>query len=132
MKNIEELETQVLRVLLAGDEPTLVTLRQQAAHARVCRREMTGVGFFTEFDVPHDVPRVPHNPSFKIGDVNGTAENVKNGIGFLLYVEGGKLSMLEGYTYDDPWPEDVCGLVLQYSTQSARDLNALRQTLQDR
>jgi hypothetical protein len=33
-------------------------------------------------------------------------------MGFLLFVRSGALSTLEGYTYHDPWPEDLRGLVL--------------------
>lgn len=26
------------------------------------------------------------------------------GVGFALFIDGGRLAMLEGFTYDDPWP----------------------------
>jgi len=31
--------------------------------------------------------------------------------------------MLEGYTYDEPWPDEVRGLVLTYSTKQGRKLD---------
>jgi hypothetical protein len=84
---------------------------------------MTGVGFYTEFVVPPEAPRVLGRPTFKLGDVNGTADNVNHGLGFLLYVTDGALSMLEGYTYDQPWPDEVRCLVLTYSTKQGRKLD---------
>jgi hypothetical protein len=123
MKTITTLETQVLEMLLDGQDEVLTILRQQAKQLEVSSREMTGVGFYAEFRVPPDLPRVPGGPTFKLGDVNGTADNVSHGLGFLLYVKDGALSMLEGYTYDEPWPDDVRGLVLTYASKEGRKLD---------
>src|SRR5271168_1901150 len=118
MTNLTTLENRVLEMLLRGEDEELSVLRQPTKQARVSSRKMTGVGFYAEFVVPPEVPRVPGRPTFKLGDVNGTADNVEHGLGFLLYIKAGGLSMLEGYTYDEPWPDEVRGLVLRYSTEN--------------
>jgi len=123
MTNLTTLEEKVLEMLLRGESEVLAILRQQAKQAQVSSRQMTGVGFYTEFAVPSDVPRVPGRPTFKLGDVNGTVDNVNHGLGFLLYVKDGVLSMLEGYTYDEPWPDEIRGLVLTYSSKQGRNLD---------
>jgi hypothetical protein len=61
--------------------------------------------------------------------VNGTAANVRHGLGFLLFVIDGVISMLEGYTYDDPWPLEVEGLVLTYSGDQSRDIDKVRSVI---
>jgi len=116
MMNLTPLETQLLQMLLHGDSEELIVLREQAALVQVSSREMTGVGFFTNFAVPPDAPHIAGRPTLRFGDVNGTADNVKHGVGFLLHVTDGALSMLEGYTYDEPWPDEIRGLVLTYSS----------------
>ena len=123
MNELTTLERQVLEMLLRGQDEVLTILRQQARQLQVSSRDMTGVGFYTKFLVPSDVPRVTGSPTFKLGDVNGVADNVSHGLGFLLYVKDGALSMLEGYTYDDPWPDDVHGLVLTYASKVGRKLD---------
>jgi hypothetical protein len=123
MTNLTTLENRVLEMLLRGEDEVLTILRQQAKHVQVSSRKMTGAGFYSEFVVPPEVPRVVAPLKFKLGDVNGTADNVKHGLGFLLYVNEGTLSMLEGYTYDDPWPPEFRGLVLTYSTGQVRKLD---------
>jgi len=130
MSNLTTLEDQLLQMLLRGDNEVLAVLRQQAKEAKVSSRKMTGVGFFTEFDVPPQAPRVMGRPTFKLGDVNGTADNVKHGFGFVLFVADGALSMLEGYTYDEPWPDELRGLILKYSTGQDRDLDGLKKIVQ--
>jgi hypothetical protein len=123
MTNLTTLENQVLEMLLRGPDEVLAILRQQAKQMQILSRNKTGVGFYTEFVVPPDVPRVPGCPTFKLGDVNGVADNVTHGIGFLLYVKDGSLSMLEGYTYDEPWPDDVRCLILTYASKEGRKLD---------
>jgi hypothetical protein len=122
MNNLTKLENQVLEKLLHGPDEVLTILRQQVKQMQVSSRKMTGVGFFTKFVVSPDVC-VPGRPTFKLGDVNGAADNVNHGLGFLLYVKDGALSMLEGYTYDEPWPDEVRGLVLTYSSREGRKLD---------
>lgn len=126
MSDLATLEGRVLQMLLHGDDDVLAVLRQQAKQAKVSLRKLTGVGFFTEFDIPSQVPRVTSRPTFRLGDVNGAADNVKHGLGFVLYVNQGVLSTLEGYTYDEPWPDDFPGLLLTYSTGQGRNLEELR------
>ena len=51
-------------------------------------------------------------------------------LGFLLYVKNGVLSALEGYTYDEPWPDELHGLKLSYSDDPRRDLEQLDRLVQ--
>jgi hypothetical protein len=130
MTYLTALEKQVVEMLLAGDNAILAVLRDQSEHLGVSSREMTGVGFFTRLVVSANAASLGRGRSFKLGDVNGTADNVRNGLGFLLYIEDGLLSALEGYTYDEPWPDDLSGVTLSYSKGTARDLEKLKTLIQ--
>lgn len=46
---LSALESDVLRMLLEGDHPVLGQPRAQLETARAVSRELSGVGFFTEF-----------------------------------------------------------------------------------
>jgi hypothetical protein len=102
--SLNELEQTVLQLLLAGDDPILALLRAQLDAATITSREMTGVGFFTNFDIPESVERTsPEN--FELSDVHAYIEGVAHGAGFILFIRQGALSCVEGYTYgDDSWP----------------------------
>jgi len=52
-----------------------------------------------------------------------------HGAGFVLYIEHGRLSMLEGYGYDDPWPNTITRYTLQYRAGDNRDWDTLRKVL---
>jgi hypothetical protein len=123
---LNSLEHAVIQMLLAGDDEVLAVLRQQAEHAKVTSRKMTGTGFYTEFAIPSETSRVAGDPTFKLGDINGRATNIKHELGFLLYVSKGVITMLEGYTYDEAWPDRINGLVLEYSGGQNRNLNDIK------
>jgi len=118
MIGLDRLEQAVLDKLLAGDHPVLVALREQATSARLARREYTGVGFHCHFDVGEGAPTVKKD--FHIGDVRAEMEGVAHGIGFVLIIRDGRLSMLEGYTYDEPWPSEIRGFTLRYAEAGRR------------
>ena len=132
MTDSTSLEEQVIEMLLAGSDESLALLRQQASQARVSSRKMTGVGFFSHFIIPAGTTRVMGHPTFYLGDVNGTAAHVKHGLGFVLFVTKGTLSMLEGYTFDEPWPDEIQGLTLTYSGGQGRNIDELRKSIQRR
>jgi hypothetical protein len=114
MLRLSDLEQAVLDKLLDGDHPVLTALREQAAHAHVSSREYSGVGFFCSFKVSADVPPLAAPRDFELGDVDASIDGLEEGAGFLLFVRGGRLAMLEGYTYDEPWPAGAADFRLSY------------------
>jgi hypothetical protein len=109
---LTDLENAVLTMLLRKPDEPFNTLRQQLRHATVSGREFTGVGFFTEFALRRDSPVCRDLPDMALGDVGANVPNLEHGIGFVLFVRGGALSTLEGYTYDEPWPDNTDGFAL--------------------
>lgn len=108
------LESNVLEMLLAGPEPELATLRAQAGSAEISDRWLSGVGFHTSFAYPSEPVPLPGRPTFHFGDVHAKSPQLVYGAGFMLFVRGGVLASLEGYTYDDPWPADEASITLSY------------------
>ena len=112
MKGLDEFEQAVLDKLLAGNHPVLATLRCQSEHGRLIKRENTGVGFYCDFDVDADASVVQRD--FQIGDVHAEIEGLAHGAGFVLFTHEGRLSMLEGFSYDEPWPDRIRSFSLRY------------------
>jgi hypothetical protein len=102
----EQLEQQMMELLLNGDHPVLTVLRQQYASAIIKNRKFSGVGFFTSFEVPDNVP-LTDPPNFVGGNIMIDLENLPNGAGCVLFVSKGKLDFLECYTFTDPWPDRI-------------------------
>ena len=118
MLPLNRLERAVLEKLLAGDASVLGTLRQQLCAASVAKRELTGVGFFCTLVVPSAEPAVAEiTGQGPFGDVEADIEGLQHGAGFLLWLKDGRLSMLEGFSYDEPWPSEVDRFELKYNKE---------------
>lgn len=116
-----DLERDVLEMLLAGNYPRLEQLRRQLNACRVRSREMTGVGFWTSLALPQGIEEVGSGLRTRLSDVVATIEGLEHGAGFVLFIENGLLDNLEGFTYDEPWPDQIGGYSLRYMDKE-RDL----------
>ena len=122
------LEREAMEKLLNGNVANFSTLREQLKAATVADRKNTGSGFYVDFFIPQNAPRISANPSFEISDVAGKLNGGKLDIGFVLFVKEGALSMLEGFTYgSDEWPEQICDFQLAH-IKSERVLMPLPQS----
>jgi hypothetical protein len=120
-----DLESEVLHLSLAGDHPLLGILRQQLPHTTVAKREFTGVGFYSDLAVAATAPRiVGPQGKFEISDVFADVPGLQYGVGFVLFVREGIVSLLEGYTFDEAWPASLEGAVVRY-IHGTRDLTSI-------
>lgn len=114
-RSVRELVDPVMDALLSGDQPHLRTLRTQYERGDVTV-ESTDVGFFAEFETPAAVDAVPVDDRFVVGDVEASMAELEHGMGFVLFVDDGRISMLEGYTYDEAMPATASDLELRYTS----------------
>jgi hypothetical protein len=129
-EELSSLEMMVVQQLLAGEHPVLRILQQQFEAARVARRDLTGVGFYTYFSVDDTAPRVNDMDDFCFGDVHADLVGVKNGCGFLLWVSDSVLDNLEGYTYDESWPPNAQVRRVYYMREDAAQSGHLVETIE--
>lgn len=108
MTYFTKMETAALRAIFAETPRIALALEAQLSRAVVTNRENTGGGFFTDIDVPDDLPPVicPH----ALGDAtHARVEGLKHGLGFVLFMQDGKLGVLEGHAWG---PENTAPLNL--------------------
>jgi hypothetical protein len=107
------LVNRLLPQLIAGDHPALVALREQFRHASIAEVQMTGHGFYADFETPAGVPLA--TPSdFAGGNAEITLEGATAGAGCVLFVKKGRLATLEGYTFgDEGWAENARVLAVE-------------------
>lgn len=125
-----QIESRAMEFLLAGEDAELGVLRDQFALARVAERENTGVGFFTKFHVPKDLPRLERRERIVIGDVYGSVEKNLYGVGFLLFIENGVIDTLECFSNDGPLEENP-KLIRLYYVQPGESSSLLEVSTRD-
>lgn len=103
--SIEPIEAAVLKDLFS--QKNVLFEEEVISEIRIVSREFTGKGFFTDFD--------PSN-RLKIGEskyndrwLNTHATlNSTLVVGFLVYIDSGEITTIEGFTYgDDRWPDVI-------------------------
>ena|SRR2546430_1323775 len=137
---MEQLTKSVMQLLLAGDEPALVGLRNQYQGAEVESLEFSGVGAFVNFQLPETALLV-NPPNFVLQDIELELEGLEHSVTVLLFVRGGKLTMLE-FAAHEPWPEQprvrklgylashpVGSNTLKFLPVADRDLDTVRRAL---
>jgi hypothetical protein len=103
------LEKAVLDLMLDRPGEPCSTLRKQLAHAVVAKREFSGVGFFTYFTIPADAPVRRDLAQAVIQDIVADIPGVEHGASFMLFIQDGVLSFLEGVASSGDWPQEVHG-----------------------
>ena len=83
--SLTDLDNQVLCILLAGDDPILDIFRVQHKYATMKKREMTGVGFFTDLSIPPDVERLTGSSRRYLGDVVAQHPALEGGVTYRVY-----------------------------------------------
>lgn len=104
---LSQFEKEILDAILEGDHPVLEVLRQQVRTCRVRKREFTGAGFYTWLTVPPDAPQTSPSGTFTLSGAHAELAGLDHGAGFVLFVTNGILDNLEGFSYDEPWPETM-------------------------
>ena len=108
------LESEVMRKIIAEDPNISSILAKQYNVAKIISRDFTGVGFFTNFEIIDKNLKIKDNLKLTLGNVQAKIDGLEFGVGFVLFVEDGLISMLEGYTYDEPWPDTITSYLLEY------------------
>ena len=104
--DFDEFERDVMTWIAKETPQYELQILRQYHNCRIKGRRFTGHGFFTDFEV--------EDTSDSLGDLNETfgalgldINRLQHGIGFVLFVENGFITCLEGYAYDEPFPEDI-------------------------
>lgn len=115
VSDLRPFEAAVLAKLLDGAHPALNALREQLLAARVGARTFSGAGFSIELAILDHIPRAPvARRKIHFGDVAAELPELKHSAGFVLFVEDGRLTKLEAYSYDEPWDGEPKRFELRY------------------
>ena len=116
-----ELEMAVIERLLADRELKPIRSAVNFDVVTVSDREWTGMGFLTEFERSEELKMFDSGASLRWGKVGARLNPSKLETGYLVYVDAGYITGVEGYTYGDEWPDHVQQIEL-YELQPGMEL----------
>jgi len=109
---VTELEKAVLERMLNEGELSLLKSTVNFDVVRVRDREFTGAGFLTEFERSEELKLFDEATSLRWGKVGARLNPSKIETGYLIYVDNGYVTTIEGYTYGDEWPHELVRIEL--------------------
>jgi hypothetical protein len=100
MSKFTDLEHAVAEAIARQFPDATTALLEQLQKAVVTSRQFTGVGFFTEFEVPRDLPmaELAFGP---IGHIRSLVGPERYPLEFMLYVNDGYANTIEAYSFED-------------------------------
>lgn len=115
------LELAVLHSIFSETPEMAYALERQLAVATVKERENSGGGFFTTISVANDAP-IASSPKVLGYETQARVAGLVNGLGFVLFMEDGRLHLLEGFAWG---PESTAALDL-----TAVEFNVYKEPIQ--
>lgn len=106
--HVNDLEKALVEKLLEDpvQRPTRKSLHWNAINVK--SRSMSGVGFLTEFEPSAELKLFDEKTSLRWGEVGARLNAVRIETGYLVYVDGGQITAVEGFTYSgQEWPSQV-------------------------
>jgi hypothetical protein len=103
---LSKIESDIIRFLLVKDYGLRTPFLDQLAVATVASRRLTGVGCYIDLQIPKDIPAVDEIDAESSHGFETRLQPPRDSVGFTLFIRGGYLDWLEGYTFGDvPWPD---------------------------
>lgn len=102
-----ELERAVIRRILADPDLKHVRVTINFDTVTVSERDQNGAGFMTHFERSEELRLFDNGVSLRWGKVGARLNAYKLETGYLVYVDDGYVSTIEGYTYGEKWPDLV-------------------------
>lgn len=106
--NRSEFESIIIADIINRYPEYKVKLQKQLSFAVVKERRLSTYGFSTEFII-NNSNEVTLGKEVKLMlETDGWRVNgLELGSGYILWVHNGLISTLEGFSYEEPWPEEI-------------------------
>ena len=104
---VTKLEAAVIARLLADKKAGVIKKGINFDEVVVASRDFTGAGFMTEFTKSAELKLFTDGTSMRWGKVGAKLNSLSLESGYVLYIDNGYLTTLEGYTYGEEWPIEI-------------------------
>ena len=95
MRPLWPIEQEILAIAAAAYPASATALRQQISTTYVVSYENSGAGFFSDLVVAASAPLLAEKSP--LDAAYGNVAGIEHGMGFIVFLKDGRLSMIEGY-----------------------------------
>lgn len=104
MRPLWPIEREVLEITATEYPASHEVLRRQIEGVQVVSFENSGAGFFSNLAVSADAPRLVETSP--LSGAQGDVVGIEHGMGFIVFLREGRISMIEGYCNGDTPTQD--------------------------
>ena len=120
----EKLTNDVMNLMLSGDYGFLKLLRMQYRNAKITIEEDNSAGLYISFAVCDEKIRLKTTKqSFMLDNVIASNDEIDDQMGFILWVENGYITCLEGYVLGVNFPGEEYEMNVSYSNEREREVH---------
>jgi len=105
VRDLWPIERKILEIASAEYPASAEAILQQAATAQVVNFENSGSGFFSDLVVAEEVPLIVEKSPLDSGVAS--LPGIGYGMGCLVFLKNGRLSMIEGYSQGGEPTENI-------------------------
>ena len=102
-----EFEKLILDDIVAQYPEYAPNLARQLASARVGKRTIYAHGFYTEYEIEDRDARIEGATTPTLGKRQWKLNDLRYGSDYILWLREGYVAGLEGFSYGEPWPEEI-------------------------
>lgn len=111
------MEKEAIEMLIKRDIDNASILIKQFEKVVKVERRFTQAGFFTEYQISDDAPKIFQKQRGPLRSVYGKISGLEIGVGFLLFLSNGLIDTLECYEYDSiDFLKEITDYMLSYDT----------------
>ena len=82
-------------------------LARQYNSAIVTKRTVNSPGFYTNYEIGDKTASLGDGVDLQLGENQWNVNGLKYGSDYILWVKNGFISSLEGFSYDELWPNEI-------------------------
>ena len=105
--NINEFEKIIITDIIEQYPEYKSKLRAQFEHAVVQKREFSKYGFSTDYAVEPPLKTLGDDVNLQLGKHQWNINGLRYGSDYILWITNGLISCLEGFSYEEPWPDEI-------------------------
>ena len=105
--NINEFEKIIITDIIGQYPEYKAKLQAQFEQAVVQKREFSQYGFSTYYTVTAEEETLGDSVNIQLGKCQWNINGLQNGSDYILWIKNGLISSLEGFSYEEPWPNEI-------------------------
>ena len=82
-------------------------LARQYGSATVTKRTIDSRGFYTCYEIGDRTASLGDGVDLQLGENQWDINGLQYGSDYILWIKNGFISSLEGFSYDEPWPDEI-------------------------